>query len=1667
MKAVPNNNEAGFWESQPIADLNDEILASAGSAWDDWRSFDSGWYASPVADEFRERAQALLHEEFGKSRLFVLKDPRICRLLPFWNDAIRAFGAERFVVSPIRNPLDVSMSLEVRDGFDSSIGHLLWLRNVLDAEMFSRNLTRSYLRYETLLSEAHNVVDMLGHSLGVSWPRRVSVDTQMEIDEFISPEFHHHRAGDPRLLTNPRLSRWITSSFEIFDRWSHGEVLATDTAKLGQIRSAFDAASFIFSRPVAAGERRIIERDGQIEVLRHSVTDRDGRIEGLYHNVAERDGQIEGLHHSVAERDGRIEGLRQSVAERDGQIEGLHHSVAERDGQIEGLHHSVAERDSRIEGLRQSVAERDGQIEGLRQSVAERDGQIEGLRQSVAQRDGRIEGLRQSVAERDGQIEGLRQSVAQRDGRIEGLRQSVAERDGQIEGLRQSVAERDGQIEGLHHSVAERDGQIEGLHHSVAERDGQIEGLHHSVAERDGQIEGLHHSVAERDGQIEGLHHSVAERDGQIEGLHHSVAERDGQIAKLYGSNSWRITAPLRRIRWVSQQLTAIFKYQLYRILWAIWHHLPVPVRRRVLRGRIAIWAQKLKKSLERSSIASGPPPAHRHEAARKSSVSKHHHVRNAMFHDDEYVAYNAKPPVVQPQASIIAFYLPQFHPIPENDHWWGKGFTEWTNVVRGSSLFDDHYQPHLPADLGFYDLRVRDVQRQQVELARSYGIAGFCFYFYWFEGRRLLEAPLDAFVEDKSIDFPFCVCWANENWTRTWDGLEGQVLIGQRHSVDDDCHFIRDVSCYFRHHLYIRIDGRPLLIIYRPDLLPNPHETAQRWRRWCREQGLGEIHLAYTQSFEKIDPAKIGFDSAIEFPPNISSPPSKEHDVSNLASDFSGSIYDWSVFPERSEHYTTPDYQVFRTVNPGWDNTARRGATANIFVNSSPSGYKRWLANAISDTKRRFADPHKRLVFVNAWNEWAEGAHLEPDRRYGFAYLEATRAALEQAGMEADQGLLYVTHDFHPHGAQLNALAQVKGLVGKLGVWVHVAALGGGELLERFEEIAPVHRLWEAEDPIEAAAKLARELRGMGVTRAILNTTVCGKLTAVLKNEGFTTVNLIHEMSGVITSMGLEYAIREIAEHSDTVVFAAPQVRQDFDKIAHPRGKVCIRPQGLYKVNRHRSACARALARRELRSMLDIGHDARVVINVGYGDERKGVDLFVDVARQVASRVPDTHFVWVGHHYLPLEPSIRRRIAANGDEQHIHLVGRQDNTDIFYAGADLMAFTSREDPFPSVVVEAMDAGLPVVGFEGAGGFEGLLREGAGVLAPFQDTEAFAHKICTLLEDREFARGLGKRGQELVSERFGWTRFIVDLARMAGHRMHRVSVIVPNYNYGKYLEERLESIAAQTYPIYELIILDDGSRDGSREWLEREIPVRFPEARMIFNEHNSGSPFAQWLKGAQLATGDILWIAEADDLCDPSFLRTVVSSFSDPKTIVSYCQSKQMCEDGSISAADYMDYTADLSADRWRSDYIEDSIREVTHYLAVKNTIPNVSGMLIQRELLVDVMARCFGQITTLRIAGDWLTYILCLERGGRLAYHAQALNFHRRHDGGVTISNWNTDHLREILAVQRFVCSRYQVPAPVKRKAREYSQQVYNQFGLGDGSSGTLDSIAQSAPVL
>ena len=360
----------------------------------------------------------------------------------------------------------------------------------------------------------------------------------------------------------------------------------------------------------------------------------------------------------------------------------------------------------------------------------------------------------------------------------------------------------------------------------------------------------------------------------------------------------------------------------------------------------------------------------------------------------------------VDTSVHAVCFYLPQFHPIPENDKWWGKGFTEWTNVTRAEPIFRGHYQPHRPADLGFYDLRLPEVQRAQAELAAQYGLHGFCYYHYWFNGRRLLEGPLNALLRSGEPARPFCICWANENWTRRWDGLEAEVLMAQHYSPEDDLAHVRALAETLADPRYIRVNGKPLLLVYRASALPNPCQTADIWRREALRLGIGDLYLCRVESSKSEfgAPHEIGFDDAVEFQPRFSELPSPLQEERTLRllcrlgmkSPFyppSARVHDYGEVVRTMKALAQPTYPRFPGVAPGWDNTARRGQRATVLTGSTPELYKDWLDEACRRARAR--PTGERLVFINAWNEWAEGAHLEPDQRYGHRYLEVTRDVL------------------------------------------------------------------------------------------------------------------------------------------------------------------------------------------------------------------------------------------------------------------------------------------------------------------------------------------------------------------------------------------------------------------------------------------------------------------------------------------------------------------------------------------------------------------------------------------------------------------------------------------------------------------------------------------------
>ncbi len=388
-----------------------------------------------------------------------------------------------------------------------------------------------------------------------------------------------------------------------------------------------------------------------------------------------------------------------------------------------------------------------------------------------------------------------------------------------------------------------------------------------------------------------------------------------------------------------------------------------------------------------------------------------------------------------------LAFYLPQFHPIPENDEWWGKGFTEWTNVTKAKPLFPGHYQPHVPSELGYYDLRLPEVRAAQAELAKEHGISGFVYYHYWFNGQRLLERPFEEVLSSGEPDLPFALCWANEEWTRNWDAQTGTVLMPQEFSEEDDRAHITYLIEAFKDDRYIKVDGRPMFLVYRTQQLPEPERTFAIWREEVKKAGFPDIYLCYVESWGPPPggPQAFGMDASVGFMPVTG-----DQVFTPVDGTRGQRIIDYPSSIEKQMRRPQPrDYRRFPSVMVSWDNTARRPYGATMFKDATPDRYQQWLdwtVQTVADVREE-----ENYVFIVAWNEWAEGNHLEPDQRYGRAWLEATKAVLVDGpagggatpGPSSEDGQDQVTeraydyiYDYMHESAVANAAGLVRDLV-------------------------------------------------------------------------------------------------------------------------------------------------------------------------------------------------------------------------------------------------------------------------------------------------------------------------------------------------------------------------------------------------------------------------------------------------------------------------------------------------------------------------------------------------------------------------------------------------------------------------------------------------------------
>ncbi|MDH6265084.1 glycosyltransferase involved in cell wall biosynthesis [Rhizobium sp. SG_E_25_P2] len=970
-------------------------------------------------------------------------------------------------------------------------------------------------------------------------------------------------------------------------------------------------------------------------------------------------------------------------------------------------------------------------------------------------------------------------------------------------------------------------------------------------------------------------------------------------------------------------------------------------------------------------------------------------------------------------RARLIAFYLPQFHTFPENDEWWGKGFTEWRNLPRAIPRFAGHYQPRIPRDLSFYNLEDPAVMRRQVQMAMDMGLWAFCFYFYWFNRHRLMEKPLDAFRDDKSLNMPFMILWANENWTRRWDGADQEILIQQDQLPEDDEALVDCLQSYFSDARYVRIGGRPLLVVYRADIIKDSQSTLDRWRAIFKDRHNEEPLFFLAQTFLAEDPNKYGFDGAIEFPP---------HKLANFVADtfrnteildweFEGSVLPYPEVIDVSLNETPPSFPLAKTVCPSWDNSSRRKTGALVFDGATPQLFGRWLDGAI-DYSRANPVLGENIVFINAWNEWCESAYLEPDVHYGGAVLNElarTISAPEKAHAGDKHKILLVGHDAFPAGAQRNLVALATTLQNQFGLEIEILLLGGGALLETYQSLAPTIVC----DQATIDSHLYR-LKSRGFAKAIVNTVVSGRVLPNLKAFDFEVVSLVHELPDLITEYRLKDIAADIARESDFVVFASATVRDAFvSSFGECSNETVIRPQGIYHVFDRDDA-----ARKKIRDELALDEHQKLIINVGYGDIRKGIDLFLQTAILSFNRGSDTQFVWVGGLHPQVGAQIQRDIVRTGIT-NLHLVGERSEVKDFMNAADAFLLTSREDPFPSVLLEAMQIGLPIVAYEDNGGYVDLLRadKKLGSLVSQGDTEATLEALDQTIAETSVRPALIQHRIDKARRDFDFVDYAFGLVKLVKPELKKVSVIVPSYNYEAYVKARLRSIFTQTYPIYELIILDDASTDNSVQEIMQTLAGHARIAKVVASSENSGSAFAQWERGARLATGELVWIAEADDLSEPVFLETMVEAHTSTQDCAfSFTDSLSIDSDGFRVYDSYIPYAESIAQGLLLESRTFSGFEFAKEALGVANLVLNVSSILWNSEALKSALQDVEDDMSRFRLVGDWRLYLAASNLGRQVAYVASPLNIHRRHQNSITTSMDIDAHLAEIEAIHQIV---------------------------------------------
>jgi glycosyltransferase involved in cell wall biosynthesis len=755
--------------------------------------------------------------------------------------------------------------------------------------------------------------------------------------------------------------------------------------------------------------------------------------------------------------------------------------------------------------------------------------------------------------------------------------------------------------------------------------------------------------------------------------------------------------------------------------------------------------------------------------------------------------------------------------------------------------------------------------------------------------------------------------------------------------------------------------------------------------------------------------------------------------------------------------------YIAFKSVMPSWDNTARRQNDGHIFINSSPEAYENWLSEVVKYTRRNLPED-KRFIFVNAWNEWAEGTHLEPDRFYGYAYLQATAEAitLGRFGSKAASRwtILFVSHDAHKGGSQTVLLNTIAWFKEHTTITIKILCLEGGDLLPKFQELAETILLsdLQQETKLSEVDLINRLLDAMNYKVPDLiygNTVVTGKAYPWLNGLGVPILTHIHEMDASIQYYGAD-SIEHVLKYSSHFLACSKAVQENLIRnYGISDDKISIGHASIYKFPELKMLSANE--KNKLKKKFKLVQNKHLIFGCGIGMPfRKGADLFIELGQILRRKGYDNfHLYWIGgfeknasDEKYGVWSDYLKRLERSDLRDYVTFLGYKKNPREFLQLGDVYVMTSREEPFGLVALEAADCEIPTICFDNVGAAD-FVGEDAGFIVPFEDMETMAQKVIYLMENEDRRETLGTKAKEKFIDAFTVERttpHILSACRKVAGKKPGVSIIVPNYNHAQYLPQRLKSILDQTYQDFEVILLDDCSSDNSLDILDKY--AHWGDVRILRNNQNSGSPFKQWVKGFDLAKADIWWIAESDDVSDPTFLETLLPAFDYPSVKLAYTNSHVIDEKDEIMG-DYLnsDYLTAISSTRWNTSYRIPAEQEVNDALGVKDTILNVSAVLF-RKIEIDPLVR--STLKEMRSSGDWY-FIIQAIKGGEVYYDARKLNYHRRHSesviGKLLRSNKVEEFYAEMSIVHRAIAENYNLSASYYVKWEQYLHDQWKQF--------------------